>query len=180
MNEHKHYPVNGCGLVRMAKILKLCLSSIFSRLPLIDWETETARCAQCDKMIRIPKSMKIRRQFYPLSYPLIVVPCVYGLEVAEHLVKHSNLPVFVAGIIFTLWIMLCGLLMALLFDSIVLAFGKWSAVEIGEQSLEDVKKKLRKEVELYQEKYPEKLIRFIGMVFGSITIITVLHTIIWP
>jgi hypothetical protein len=51
MREHKHYPVKGGAIHRI--IVFFC-AVIYHRM--IDWDTETASCCDCGKLLRIPKA----------------------------------------------------------------------------------------------------------------------------
>jgi len=144
MNEHKHYPVSGCGLVRIWKLL----FSDFKFRKIIDWETRTARCSICGALIRVPK----RLQYVLLFTPIICTPtaCLCLLPIVS-----SHMSDFLKTAIGLVLYVLIGLFIQTLISSSVMAFCKWEVVEIGDQSLDDVKCRLQKEVRLMKMEKPK-------------------------
>ena len=132
MREHNHYPVKGGAIYRTMVFI---YAVVFHRI--VNWNTETASCYYCGKLLRIPKAAGIA----PVFVPFVWVPSYSYFAI---LLKRNHLPEFLIIIIGVVFLVVSLILIHALFVSLCMAFGKWIAVEQHNQSMDQVNVQLRK------------------------------------
>lgn len=165
MEGHKHYPVSGNGLERIVKFWKVLAVGLFKRSnSLIDAETNTARCRQCGRIIRLPKFTEIIEIFVdPIS--VILVFAAYILSYPYWRLNTVN--IIIACLVVAIFIPAVGLFL----EAVTMAFGKWELVEIGERSIEEVNCQLRKELEMRKKTPCFKWLSVLGVLLYVATLV---------
>ena len=162
MREHKHYPVKG-GAIR--RIIVFFCAVIYHRM--IDWDTETASCCDCGKLLRIPKAAGIAPGFFPFVW----IPCWTCF--AKLLLNRSKLSeplIILIGVAFSI---ISLVIIHALFVSLPMAFGKWTVVDQSNQSMEQIHIQLRKEVREREKR--KKITVCISCIVCVLTIFTILY-----
>ena len=164
MREHKHYPIKGGAIYRTVVFF---YAVIFHRI--IDWNTETANCRDCGKLLRIPKAAGIAPGFFPFVW----IPCWTCF--AKLLLNRSKLSEPLIILIGVAFFIISLVIIHALLVSLPMAFGKWIVVDQSNQGMEEINIQLRKMLREREKK--QKIAVFISCIVCILTIIILWNTV---